>query len=126
MDTASATSTRRGAFPAIEPYATHRLRVSPVHELYIAEVNGKGSYAIPLKEVTPSGGPAGIKVTKCAKDRYYVFVDGQPTGMVCPTERIEVDLGNHTVEVYDMVSESRKQFNVVVRDTRLSVRVRVE
>ena len=96
------------------------------HELYIAEVNGKGSYAIPLKEVTPSGGPAGIKVTKCAKDRYYVFVDGQPTGMVCPTERIEVDLGNHTVEVYDMVSESRKQFNVVVRDTRLSVRVRVE
>ncbi|MBA2540973.1 MAG: serine/threonine protein kinase, partial [Deltaproteobacteria bacterium] len=45
---------------------------SPGHELYIAQVKGQGTYAVPLKEVTPGGGPAGIKVTKCAKDRYYV------------------------------------------------------
>ena len=96
------------------------------HELYIAQVNGSGAYTIPLKEVTPSGGPAGIKVTKCAKDRYYVFVDGKPTGMVCPTERIEVDLGAHTIEVYDMITEARRQFPVVVKDTRLSARVRIE
>jgi hypothetical protein len=38
------------------------------HELYVAQVDGHGSFAIPLKEVTPSGGPAGIKVTRC-KDR---------------------------------------------------------
>ncbi len=99
---------------------------APGHELYIAQLKGSGAYTIPLKEVTPSGGPAGIKVTKCAKDRYYVFLDGKPTGMVCPTERIEVELGNHTVEIYDMVTETRRQFPVAVKDTRLSVRVRVD
>jgi len=99
---------------------------APGHELYIAQLKGSGAYTIPLKEVTPSGGPAGIKVTKCAKDRYYVFLDGKPTGMVCPTERIEVELGNHTIEIYDMVTETRRQFPVTVKDTRLSVRVRVE
>jgi hypothetical protein len=55
-----------------------------------------------------------------------VFLDGKPTGMVCPTERIEVELGNHTIEIYDMVTETRRQFPVTVKDTRLSVRVRVE
>ncbi|MGE0403071.1 MAG: hypothetical protein AB7T06_40570, partial [Kofleriaceae bacterium] len=99
----------------------------PGYELYIAEVDGKGAFAIPLKEVTPSGGPAGIKVLRCKdKDRYYVFVDGKPTGMLCPTERIDVDVGPHTVEVYDAVSESRKKWDIVVKDTRLSVRVRIE
>nr|MBA2538809.1 hypothetical protein [Deltaproteobacteria bacterium] len=63
---------------------------------------------------------------KCAKDRYYVFVDSKPTGMVCPTERIEVDLGPHIIEIYDMMTETRRQFPVVVKDTRLSVRVKVE
>ena len=100
--------------------------LSAGHELYVAQIKGSGAYAIPLKEVTPPGGPAGIKVTKCAKDRYYVFVDGKATGMVCPTERIEVEVGNHTIEVYDVVTEARRQFPVVVKDTRLSVRVRVE
>ncbi len=99
---------------------------APGHELYIAQLKGSGGYTIPLKEVTPSGGPAGIKVTKCAKDRYYVFLDGKPTGMVCPTERIEVELGTHTIEIYDIVTETRRQFPVAVKDTRLSVRVRVE
>jgi hypothetical protein len=97
------------------------------HELYVAQVDGHGSFAIPLKEVTPSGGPAGIKVTRCKdKDRYYVFVDGKPTGMTCPTERIEVELGAHVVEVYDVVSDSRKKYDVDVKDTRLSVRVKIE
>jgi serine/threonine-protein kinase len=97
------------------------------HELYIAQVDGAGAFAIPLKEVTPPGGPAGIKVLRCKdKDRYYVFVDGKPTGQMCPTERIDTDVGPHTVEVYDAVTETRKKFDIVVRDTRLSVRVKIE
>ena len=97
------------------------------HELYIAQVDGAGAFAIPLKEVTPPGGPAGIKVLKCKdKDRYYVFLDGKPTGQTCPTERIDTDVGPHTVEVYDAVTETRKKFDVVVKDTRLSVRVKIE
>ncbi len=99
----------------------------PGHELYIAQVDGHGTFAIPLKEVTPTAGPAGIKVIKCKdKDRYYVFVDGKPTGMMCPTERIETDVGPHTVEVYDAVTEVKKKWDVMVKDTRLSARVKVE
>jgi hypothetical protein len=97
------------------------------HELYRAQVDGHGTFQIPLKEITPNTGPAGIKVLKCKdKDRYYVFVDGKPTGQTCPTERIECDLGPHTVEVYDLVNDSSRKWDIVVKDTRLSFRVRVE
>ena len=97
------------------------------HELYIAQVDGHGAFAIPLKEITPTAGPAGIKVIKCKdKDRYYVFVDGKPTGMMCPTERIETDVGPHSVEVYDAVTEVKKKWDVLVKDTRLSARVKIE
>jgi hypothetical protein len=97
------------------------------HELYLAQVDGHGAFQIPLKEVTPSNGPAGIKVLRCKdKERYYVFVDGKPTGQTCPTERIGCEVGPHTVEVYDVVSETRRKWDIVVKDTRLSFRVRVE
>jgi hypothetical protein len=97
------------------------------HDLYLAQVVGHGTFQIPLKEVTPASGPAGIKVLKCKdKERYYVFVDGKPTGQTCPTERIECEMGPHTVEVYDVVSETRHKWDIVVKETRLSFRVRVE
>ncbi len=97
------------------------------HELYAAEVDGHGALDIALKPVTPPGGPAGIKVIKCKdKERYYVYVDGKPTGMMCPTERIGTEVGSHTVEVYDVVTETRHKWDIVVKDTRLSYRVRVD
>jgi hypothetical protein len=97
------------------------------HELYIAQVDGHGTFQIPLKEVTPTNGPAGIKVLRCKdKERYYVFIDGKPTGQTCPSERIGCELGPHTVEVYDVVSETRRKWDIVVKDTRLSFRVRVD
>jgi len=97
------------------------------HELYRAQVDGHGTFQIRLKEVTPLSGPAGIKVLKCNdKERYYVSVDGKPTGQTCPTERIECELGPHTVEVYDLVTETNRKWDIVVKETRLSFRVRVE
>lgn|GEM_PF-1448066 len=99
----------------------------PGHELYVAEVDGHGAFAIPLKPVTPTGGRAGIKVIKCKdKARYYIFVDGKPTGMTCPSERIDTTVGPHTVEVYDVVTETRRKWDVNVADERLSYRVRVD
>jgi eukaryotic-like serine/threonine-protein kinase len=96
------------------------------HELYVAQVDGHGAFAIPLKDVTPTGGPAGIKVRCTTKERFYVFVDGKPTGQTCPTERIETELGAHTVEVYDLVSETRRKWEINITDTRLSYRVKVD
>jgi len=97
------------------------------HELYTVQFDGHGSFQIQLKEVTPINGPAGIKVLRCKdKERYYVLVDGKPTGQTCPTERIGCELGPHTVEVYDFVSETRRKWEIDVKETRLSFRVRVE
>jgi serine/threonine-protein kinase len=100
--------------------------VLPNHELYVAQVDGHGSFTIPLPEITPPSGPAGIKVLKCKPDRYYVFVDGKPTGQTCPTERIGCEVGPHTVEVYDVVSGARNKWEIEVKDTRLSYRIRIE
>jgi eukaryotic-like serine/threonine-protein kinase len=100
---------------------------APGHDLYIGEVDGHGVFDIALKSVTPTGGHAGIKVIKCkAKERYYVYVDGAPTGMTCPTERIDTVVGPHTVEVYDIVTDSRRKFDINVKDERLSARVRID
>jgi serine/threonine-protein kinase len=101
--------------------------LAPGHDLYIGEVDGHGVFDIQLKPITPTGGNAGIKVLKCkAKERYYVYVDGAPTGMTCPTERIDTVVGQHTVEVYDIVTDSRRKFDVFVKDERLSARVRID
>jgi hypothetical protein len=119
-----------GATPVTLPGSPDRHNIALLlagHELYVAQVDGRGTFQIPLKEVTPTNGPAGIKVLRCKdKDRYYVFVDGKPTGQTCPTERIGCELGPHTVEVYDVVSETRRKWDIVVKDTRLSFRIRVE
>ena len=100
--------------------------VKPGYDLFVQEVDGRHSLSATLHAITPLGGPAGIKVKCKAHHRYYVFVDGRPTGQLCPSERIHVDLGPHTVEVYDLVTESRTQYPVEVKQTRLSLRVHVD
>ncbi len=118
-----------GVTPLELPSTLDKLTVAlvlPGHELYLANVDGHGAFAIPLKAVTPTNGPAGIKVLKCAKDRYYVYVDGKPTGQSCPTERIGVEIGPHVVEVYDVISETRRKWEIDVKDTRLSYRVKID
>jgi serine/threonine protein kinase len=105
----------------------HRLAlVLPGYGLYTGEIDGKGFFNIDLSEVTPTDGPAGIKVRCKQTNRYYVFVDGKASGQLCPTERIGVFKGKHVVEIYDPVTDTRREFNVNVEDTRLSVRVRVD
>ena len=98
----------------------------PGHDLYVAEVDGHGAHDAKLEPITPPEGPGGIKVRCRDDDRYYVYLNGKPTGQLCPTERLGVDKGEHTIEVYDLVSETRKTFTANVRKTRVSVRVRVD
>ena len=98
----------------------------PGYALHVQELSGNASVDATLKAVTPTGAPAGIKIRCKVPDRYYVYVDGADTGMMCPSERIEVTLGAHTVEVYDLVTETRRQFPVVIKETRNSLRVKVD
>jgi hypothetical protein len=55
-----------------------------------------------------------------------VFLDGNDSGQLCPTERIGVDPGEHVIEIYDPETESRQQFPMNVDQTRRSVRLRVD
>jgi serine/threonine-protein kinase len=105
----------------------HKLAlVLPGYKLHTAEIDGRGSVAVELEEVTPSSGPAGIKVKCKEKNRYYVVVDGVDTGQLCPTERIGTEMGPHNVEVYDPVTDARKAFPINIIQTRLSHRVKVD
>jgi serine/threonine-protein kinase len=105
----------------------HRLAlILPGYKLHTDEVDGSGDISVALEEVSPPGGQAGIKVRCRTKDRYYVFVDGHDTGQLCPTERLGVKLGPHTVEVYDPLSDSRQTYQADVKQTRLSLRIRID
>jgi hypothetical protein len=112
----------------LEPTADrHKLAIiQPGYKPHIAEIDGRGKVQVALEEVTPSNGPAGIKIRCRQKNRYYVTIDGAPTGQLCPTERLGVELGEHTAEIYDPVTDTRRVYKVKVEDTRLSVRVRVD
>jgi hypothetical protein len=100
--------------------------VMPGYALYTKETDSPEPIDVKLEEITPTGGEAGIKVKCKTPKRYYVFVDGKATGQLCPTERIHVTLGPHTVEVYDLVTEARTQYPVVLKDTEHSLRVKVD
>ncbi len=63
-------------FPAIEPYKTHRLKVSELHELYIEEV----------------GNPEGVPV---------IFLHGGPGGGVTPEQRQFFDPKFYRVILFD-------------------------
>lgn len=105
----------------------HKLAViAPGYKPNTQEIDGRGKISVKLEEVTPSEGPAGIKIRCRQKNRYYVYLDGEPTGQLCPTERLGVEIGEHTAEIYDPVTDSRRVYKVQVEDTRLSVRVRVD
>ncbi len=106
---------------------THKLvLIKPGFKLFTRQVSGSPSIDQTLEAVSPPGGPAGIKVRCKKKNRYYVFVDGRDIGMLCPTERIGVDMGMHVVEIYDPVTDSRRTFQAKVKQTRNSLRVRVD
>jgi len=100
--------------------------ILPGHKLYTEAIQGKGLVDVVLEETTPFNGRAGIKVRCRKKNRYYVIVDGEDTGMLCPTERIGVDLGEHVIEIYDPVTDARDQFKTVLEETRRSKRVKVD
>jgi eukaryotic-like serine/threonine-protein kinase len=100
--------------------------IQPGHRLFTAEIKGHGTVDVTLEEVAPPGGEGGIKIRCRNKNRYYVFLDGNDSGQLCPTERIGVDVGEHVIEIYDPETESRQEFRINVEQTRRSTRLRVD
>jgi serine/threonine protein kinase len=100
--------------------------IMPGHRLFTAEIKGHGTVDIKLEEVAPPGGEGGVKIRCRKKNRYYVFLDGNDSGQLCPSERMGVDPGEHVIEIYDPETESRQEFRLNVDQTRRSVRLRVD
>ncbi|HVV83329.1 MAG TPA: PEGA domain-containing protein, partial [Kofleriaceae bacterium] len=100
--------------------------IMPGYRLYTATIDGRGKHTATLGEAPSWGGAGGIKVRCTTKRRYYVLVDGKDTGQLCPTERIGLKVGNHTVEIYDPITRTRKTFPADVTDTGHSLKVDVE
>lgn len=105
----------------------HRVAlILPGRKLHKGDIEGKGILSVVLGPVTIFKGLAGIKVKCKTKDRFYVILNGQDTGFVCPTVRIAVPLGEHTIETYDPVTDTTTTHLVPVKDTHSSVRVIVD
>lgn len=97
------------------------------YKLARRDIQGSGRYDIELEKAPKLKGPAGIKLKCRTRDRYYIIVDGQHTGMFCPNEqRINVELGDHVVEVYDALSDDSTVHQVPVRETHNSIRITIE
>ena len=105
----------------------HRLAlILSGHALHVADIDGNTSVDVKLEAVTTPGGSAGIKVRCKKKNRYYVTVDGKPSGMLCPTERIGTQKGKHTVEIYDPINDSNRSFDIDIKHTRHSHRLYID
>jgi serine/threonine protein kinase len=109
----------KGSSPVSLPGSTdkHKLVVIlPGYTMHRAEIRGSGKVAVTLTKIGSRRGPAGIKVRCRTKGRLYVIVDGEDTGELCPSERIPVPLGKHTVEIYDPVSDATVTREAVIDD----------
>src|SRR5262249_46522211 len=94
-------------------------------KLALLDIDGEGRTDVALEPVEKFRGPAGIKVKCSTRGRLYITVDGKDTGLMCPTERIAVAIGPHTVGTYDPATEQASSQKVDVRETHFSVRVTV-
>ena len=95
----------------------------PGYKLARTDIEGRGRTQVALEKADHFRGRAGIKVRCATERRLYVTVDDRDTGLMCPTERIAVDLGEHTIGTYDPQSEEVSKQTVRVVETHFSLRV---
>ena len=118
-----------GASPVTVPATgnhAHLVAALSGYELSIGELPATGDATLTLKHAAPTVGDGGIKVLCKAPLRYYITLDGAPTGQMCPSERINTKVGAHTLDVYDLATNTHRQMPVAVHDTRLSARVKLD
>lgn len=100
----------RQLFPEIEPYKTHRLKVSPIHEIYVEEVgNPQGQPVVFLH-----GGPgAGLspKHRRYFDPKHYriILFDQRGAGQSTPHASLEDNTTWHLVEDIEAI---RKHFKI--------------
>ncbi len=121
--------TNKGKTPVTLPAASDTFTVSLFAEgyaLYSGKLAGTSKHTIELTKAPRFGGVGGIKVRCNEKKRYYILVDGRQTGQLCPTERLGVPIGVHTVEIVDLVGEVYRTLSVDADNPDKSTRVSID
>ncbi len=98
---------------------------APGHSIKIIDVaETKIEDPLTLSPIKKFRGAAGLRVLCKKKNRYYVRIDGQDTGMLCPTGRLGMKKGTHKVELINVKDGSNISKTVSIRSTKKSKRIR--
>jgi outer membrane biosynthesis protein TonB len=100
-------------------HAGHRLVKASVDPADRASLDEKLS-AIPA----PARGETGVRVDCTTPGRYPVLVDGEETGLICPTGRIPLTPGTHKVALYLPETDDTLEREVEVTDGIKSIKLR--
>lgn len=97
-------------FPEIVPYATHRLKVSAVHELYVEESGNPDGIPAVFVHGGPGGGTDGSSRRYFDPDAYRIIVfDQRGAGRSTPHAELE---DNHTAALVSDMEAIRKFLHV--------------
>lgn len=97
-------------------YSSVRKTVDAARGLEVVEVLAPAS--------RPAPGPVGVKVRCKTERKYPVLIDGVETGLLCPTERIDLAAGRHSVGILVPADGQVHAEDVDITDTHDSTRVR--
>ena len=100
---ATMSEARRTLFPPIEPYAVHRLKVSAIHEIHVAECGNRDGKPVLLVHGGPGGGtnPTMLRFHDPARYRIVLF-DQRGTGKSTP----HAELAENTT--WDLVADMER------------------
>src|SRR5688572_6811721 len=97
-------------FPEIEPYKTHRLRVSDIHDLYIEEVGNPRGQPVVFLHGGPGAGLS-VKHRRYFDPQHYriILFDQRGCGKSTPHASLEENTTWHLVEDIETI---RKYFKI--------------
>ena len=108
--TGKAAEPLRKLFPAIEPYATHRLPVSKVHELYVEESGNPNGYPVMVLHGGPGGGSQPF-LRQLFDPKFYRIIQFDQRGCGKSTPAVSTEPGNQGLKnntTWDSVRDIEK------------------
>ena len=97
------------------------------HRVWKGALDGDGAKIdARLERAAPPapGGPGGVRVECDSAGELPVLIDGKETGLLCPTHRIRLSPGRHTIGVYLPASDTALAKELPIGGTIRSLKFR--